>query len=181
MTGNVGPWYPPAVDVSGFTSIHEYLFVCFAEVLQHIFFVCEEGRRMPCTNMDFFTCVFLSSLPESKQGLTLQSPTRCSDADRQPACMEKLFHIKGDSVLLMRDTIFLKSKSFTDGKNTIIQLKLHLFLPAPPSRIQDMQGTLKERTGQRVRNSLRNSANTHASSKRIICYFHDWKFGLDQL
>lgn len=37
---------------------------------------------MSCANMDFFNCVFLPSLPESEQGLTLQSPARCSDADR---------------------------------------------------------------------------------------------------
>lgn len=48
--------------------------------------------------------VLFFSFPESEQGLALQSPTQCSDADREPAHMEKLFRFKGDSVL-MKDAV----------------------------------------------------------------------------
>jgi len=42
-------------------------------------------------------------------------------------------------------------------------------------------GPLRDHNGQCFRNSLRYSANTPASSERMICYFHHWKLGSDQL
>jgi len=67
----------------------------FSEVLQHCLFMRKGGGHLVQTWIFFFSCVFLPSVPESEQGLTLQSPTQRSDGDREPAHMKKLFHFKG--------------------------------------------------------------------------------------
>lgn len=90
-------------------------------------------------------------------------PSVSSDAER-PARMEKLFLFKGDSVLLMKDTISLKYTLFLRWENHHHPAQT----PVPPSRIQDVQGPLKEHTSHCFNNSLINSAHAKLLLKHLL-------------